>query len=50
VKKYILFGVAALFVVFAGLIVGYVLMGNRPLGEVLDFGTWKHLIDLVFAD
>lgn len=49
-NKYILLAVAAIVVVFAGLVVGYVVMGNRPLGEVFDFGTWKHLIDLVFAD
>jgi len=48
--KYIGYVLLAVMVVFAGLVVGYVVIGNRPLGEAFDFGTWKHLVDLVFAD
>jgi hypothetical protein len=39
--------IAALIV---GLAVGYVVLGNKPLSDVFDSGTWKHMYDLVFAE
>ncbi len=39
--------VAALIV---GLAVGYVVLGDKPLSDVFDFNTWKHMYDLVFAE
>jgi hypothetical protein len=39
--------IAALIV---GLVVGYVILGNKPLSDVFDISTWKHLYDLVFAE
>lgn len=39
--------VAALIV---GLAVGYVVLGDKPLSDVFDAGTWKHMYDLVFAE
>jgi hypothetical protein len=38
--------IAALIV---GLAVGYVILGNKPLSDVFDANTWKHMYDLVFA-
>jgi hypothetical protein len=38
--------IAALIV---GLAVGYVVLGNKPLADVFDVKTWKHMYDLVFA-
>jgi hypothetical protein len=35
---------------YAGLIVGYVLMGDRPLVEIFQLHTWTHLLDLIFAN
>jgi hypothetical protein len=42
-----IFCIAALIV---GLVVGYVILGDKPLSEVFDTSTWKHLYDLVFAE
>ncbi|WP_151733735.1 DNA-directed RNA polymerase subunit beta [Paenibacillus tengchongensis] len=32
-----------------GLTAGYVLLGKREFAEVLQWSTWKHVYDLVFA-
>jgi hypothetical protein len=32
-----------------GLVVGYVILGKREFSEVLQWSTWKHVYDLVFA-
>jgi hypothetical protein len=33
-----------------GLLIGYVYIGKRPMGEVYEIETWRHLYDLVFAE
>jgi hypothetical protein len=33
-----------------GLAVGYTVLGGKPLSEVFDINTWKHMYDLVFAE
>ncbi len=32
-----------------GLVAGYVIIGKRELSDVLQWSTWKHVYDLVFA-
>lgn len=32
-----------------GVMVGYVVLGKRSMGEVFVWDTWKHVYDLVFA-
>lgn len=32
-----------------GLAVGYVVLGKRELSEALQWSTWRHVYDLVFA-
>ncbi|NOU95063.1 DNA-directed RNA polymerase subunit beta [Paenibacillus sp. LMG 31456] len=32
-----------------GLVIGYVYLGKRPLEDVYEIETWRHLYDLVFA-
>lgn len=32
-----------------GLVVGYVILGKREFSDVLQWSTWKHVYDLVFA-
>lgn len=39
--------IAALIV---GLAIGYVVLGDKPLADVFDSSTWKHMYDLVFAE
>jgi len=33
-----------------GMAVGYHILGGRPVSEVFELDTWKHMYDLVFAD
>ena len=35
--------------IYAGLSVGYVIIGKRPLGDVFQWSTWQHIFDLIFA-
>lgn len=32
-----------------GLVVGYVFLGKKEFSDVLQWSTWKHVYDLVFA-
>jgi cytochrome c-type biogenesis protein CcmH/NrfG len=32
-----------------GAMAGYQLLGGQPASEVLQLGTWKHLLDLIFG-
>jgi hypothetical protein len=32
-----------------GLAVGYVILGKKELSDVLEWSTWRHVYDLVFA-
>jgi len=34
----------------AGMVIGYVYIGNRPMEEVYELETWRHIYDLVFAE
>jgi hypothetical protein len=38
------------FSLIAGLMIGYGVFGNKPVSEVFDLGTYKHMYDLLFAD
>jgi hypothetical protein len=33
-----------------GLVIGYSVIGNKPVSEVFDFHTYKHMYDLIFQD
>lgn len=32
-----------------GMVFGYVMLGKQPMHDVLEWSTWKHVYDLVFA-
>ncbi|MDH6371081.1 hypothetical protein CA600_15445 [Paenibacillus sp. VTT E-133280] len=32
-----------------GLVVGYVVLGKKEFSDVLQWSTWRHVYDLVFA-
>ncbi|PZE19380.1 DNA-directed RNA polymerase subunit beta [Paenibacillus xerothermodurans] len=36
--------------VVAGLVTGYVYLGRRPMHEVFQIETWRHIYDLIFAE
>ncbi|MCM3040967.1 DNA-directed RNA polymerase subunit beta [Paenibacillus motobuensis] len=42
----LLFFAAAL---IGGAIAGYVVLGKQDIHDVLDWSTWRHVFDLVFA-
>lgn len=41
--------VLCIIALYAGLIVGYVVVGKQPISDVFHWGTWKHGFDLIFA-
>ncbi|WP_281883099.1 DNA-directed RNA polymerase subunit beta [Paenibacillus sp. YYML68] len=34
----------------AGLMIGYVYIGNRPASEAFELSTWRHIYDLIFSN
>lgn len=34
---------------FAGMSAGYVVLGDKPFSDVLEWNTWKHMFDLIFS-
>lgn len=54
-ERLALFGAKWVFIIFLlfasiilGLVVGFSVVGDGNVSDVFDFGTWKHLYDLVF--
>lgn len=37
------------FALAGGLVAGYVVLGKKEFSDVLQWSTWKHVYDLVFA-
>jgi hypothetical protein len=48
--KVLIIPVACIAALIIGLAIGYVVLGDKPLAEVFDSSTWKHMFDLVFAE
>lgn len=48
--KVVLVPLLLFFSVVVGLMIGYGGVGNKPIAEVFDLGTYKHMWDLMFAD
>ncbi|MBO9598996.1 MAG: DNA-directed RNA polymerase subunit beta [Cohnella sp.] len=48
--KLLIIPIVCIAALILGLAIGYVVLGDRPLSEVFDAGTWKHMFDLVFAE
>ncbi len=34
---------------YAGLVIGYVRIGDQPYSDIFDMATWKHLYELVYS-
>lgn len=47
--KIIIIPVLCIAALIVGLAIGYVILGDKPLSDVFDASTWKHMYDLVFA-
>jgi len=50
IVRILLFPVLLLFGIYAGLHIGYVEIGGGDPDDVLRWETWKHVLDLVFAE
>ena len=50
VAKVMLVPFLLFFSLVAGLMIGYGVVGDKPVSEVFDLGTYKHMYDLLFAD
>ncbi|WP_256759167.1 DNA-directed RNA polymerase subunit beta [Cohnella sp. WQ 127256] len=48
--KLLIIPVLCIIALIVGLAIGYVILGDKPLSDVFDFNTWKHMYDLVFAE
>lgn len=42
--------VLCIMALIVGLAIGYTVLGDKPLSDVFDSSTWKHMYDLVFAE
>ncbi|MFC4599716.1 DNA-directed RNA polymerase subunit beta [Cohnella hongkongensis] len=48
--KLLIIPVLCIAALIVGLAIGFSVLGDRPVSEVFDIKTWKHMYDLVFAD
>jgi hypothetical protein len=48
--KLLIIPVLCILALILGLAVGYAVLGGRPVSEVFDWNTWKHMYDLVFGN
>ncbi|MFY0544201.1 DNA-directed RNA polymerase subunit beta [Brevibacillus sp. H7] len=48
-SKALLVPLLLFFSLVVGLLIGYSVMGKRPVSEVFDWNTYKHMYDLIFA-
>ncbi|MDO7906536.1 DNA-directed RNA polymerase subunit beta [Paenibacillus sp. JX-17] len=49
IARHFLIPLLLVLALFGGLIAGYVVLGHQSAGGVLEWKTWKHVYDLVFA-
>lgn len=49
VLKALIIPLLCLAALFIGLAVGYVYLGGRPVDDIWQWTTWKHVFDLVFS-
>lgn len=47
--KLLIIPVLCVMALILGLAVGYAVLGGKPVSEVFEVNTWKHMYDLVFA-
>ncbi|WP_409343752.1 DNA-directed RNA polymerase subunit beta [Paenibacillus sp. MBLB4367] len=50
ILRHLLIPILCCIALLAGLSIGYVKLGGQPFADVWKLDTWKHLIDLVFAN
>jgi hypothetical protein len=50
VSRILLVPALCVLAVIAGLIVGFVYVGGQSAAEAMEWSTWQHIFDLVFAE
>ena len=50
VARHLIIPAVCVLALLFGMAAGYTVLGDRPLSEVWDIETWKHMFDLVFED
>lgn len=50
VARWFLIPVLCIIALVVGLIIGYSYLGDEEAADVFQLETWKHLLDLIFAD
>ncbi|NBI30586.1 DNA-directed RNA polymerase subunit beta [Chengkuizengella marina] len=50
ILRFFLVPVLCIIALYVGVLIGYVALGGESASDVLNVQTWKHLIDLIFAD
>lgn len=50
VVRHLIVPVVCVLVLFAGMAVGYVVLGDKPYSDIWQVDTWRHMFDLIFAD
>ncbi|SEL75493.1 DNA-directed RNA polymerase subunit beta [Paenibacillus sp. OK003] len=49
IARWFLVPVLLVLALAGGLVAGYVVLGKQDIGSVLQWSTWEHVYDLVFA-
>jgi len=50
IVKVMIIPVLCVMALILGMVVGYAILGGRPVSEVFEWNTWKHMYDLVYSD
>nr|AYQ75712.1 DNA-directed RNA polymerase subunit beta [Cohnella candidum] len=48
--KMLIIPILCVLALILGAAVGYAVLGGKPVSEVFQVDTWKHMYDLVFAE
>jgi hypothetical protein len=49
VLRHMIIPAVCLVMLFAGVSTGYVVLGDKPFSDVMEWDTWRHMFDLIFA-
>ncbi|WP_438447469.1 DNA-directed RNA polymerase subunit beta [Gorillibacterium sp. sgz5001074] len=50
VLRHLIIPAVCVLALFIGMAAGYSVLGDRPMSDIWDLETWKHMFDLVFSD
>lgn len=50
VVRHLIIPAVCILALLVGMAAGYTVLGDRPLSEVWEIETWKHMFDLIFSE